>query len=160
LSADEPIKSEATLRAPTLQRLYQDWRARRRARFPLRRDFDPLDFRYILGGMSLVENSRDPLRFLVRVHGTNLAEQIGMEFSGKFIDEAPQTEFFRLARQHYQDAVDSECPSMANHVSTVEDETVWDAEALMLPLSLGGETLDFLLAAIVHHRRPCRFEID
>ena len=160
MTADQPISSDMMLRAPTLQRLYRDWKARRRGRFPLRRDFDPLDFRYILGGMSLIEVCRDPLRFLVRVHGTKLAQQIGMELSGKFIDQAPRTEFFRLAELHYQDAVESECASMANHIAFVGDEAVWDAEALMLPLSLGGETLDFLLAAIVHHRRPCRLEID
>ncbi len=144
---------DIALRSPALRRLYADWRARRHGRFPRRADIDPADFGYILGGMSLFDVHRDPLRFRCRVHGTSMAWTLGMEFSGKFIDEAPQTEYVRLSTAHLTQVVNSERPSAAWNTAGTDDYLEWEAEALVLPLSRDGETLDMLISAVVHHKK-------
>jgi hypothetical protein len=142
------------LRSPSLRRLYEDWRALPRDRFPRRADFDPVDFRYILGSISLIEVFRDPLRLLFRVHGTVMAEKAGTEVSGKFLDEVPDTTLTRVARLHYGDVVATECPSVAWHVAKEGGFVVWEAEGMVLPMSRDGRRLDFMLGALVHHRHP------
>jgi hypothetical protein len=144
---------DVALRSPILRRLYADWRARRHGRFPRRADFDPADFGYILGGLSLLDVHRDPLRFRCRVHGTSLAWILGTEFSGKFLDEAPQTEYLRLVAAHLAQVVDSENPSAAWNTAGTDDYLEWESEALVLPLSRDGETLDMLITAVIHHKR-------
>ena len=78
------------LHAPQSRRLYDDWETRRHGRlFPARADFDPLELRYIIGNLSLLDVLRDPLRFRYRVHSTNMAQFLGFDLTGKEIDAAP-----------------------------------------------------------------------
>jgi hypothetical protein len=51
-----------------LAQLYDYWLSRKGSRrFPSRGDIDPLDFRYVLGHVMLVDVLRDPVRFRVRL---------------------------------------------------------------------------------------------
>lgn len=140
------------LSAPILRRLYEDWRIRRHCRIPRRADFDPAALSYVLGSMSLLEVWRDPLRFRARVHGTSLAQHLGVEFTGKFLDEAPQNKYYRLVTEHLTDVVVNERPSFAWLVNEYEHPPILENESLVLPLSRDGERVDYLLAAVVHHR--------
>ena len=57
-----------------LARLYDYWLSRKGTRrFPSRRDIDPVDFHYVLGHVMLIDVLRDPLRFRVRLHGSDMA---------------------------------------------------------------------------------------
>jgi hypothetical protein len=77
-----------------LVRLYEYWLVcKGNRRFPSRRDIDPLDFRYLLGHIMLVDVSYDPLRFRVRLRGTEMVQQARYELSGKFLDELPVAEY-------------------------------------------------------------------
>jgi hypothetical protein len=139
-------------RSPKLRRLYHDWKARCLGRFPKRGDFDPMDLAYILGDMSLIEVHRDPLRFRFRVHGTSLAEKFGSEYTGKFVDEMPNTEYTRIVTGHFTEVVMTGWPMMARLVDDVDGYRQWDAEALVLPLSRNGDELDMLFGAVVHYK--------
>jgi hypothetical protein len=56
---------------PLLQRLYDYWQERRSPRsMPSRSDIDPVDMRFILGNLLLVDVLAAPLRFRIRLHGT------------------------------------------------------------------------------------------
>jgi len=56
-------------------------------RFPSRRDIDPVEIRYVLGWVMLIDALRDPVRFRVRLHGTGMATEAHYDLTGKFIDE-------------------------------------------------------------------------
>ena len=142
-----------TLRSPLLRRLYEDWKLRRYCRIPRRADFDPAALSYILGSLSLIEVCRNPLRFRARVHGTHLAQHLGVEFTGKFLDEAKPSEYFRLVIEHFTDVVEQERPSFAQLVNEIVQPPIWENESLVLPLSRDGDSVDFLFAAVVHQRR-------
>ena len=148
------VLDEAVPRASALRRLYEDWRARLKGgRFPKRSAFDPADLAYILGGLSLFEVHREPLRFRCRVHGTSVAGILGHEFTGKFLDQGAGGKYLDLVRAHFVDVVTTERPSLALHEDVIDGFTVWAAEALVLPLSRDGDALDLLLSAVVHHKR-------
>ena len=150
-----------TLGAPMLRRLYADWQSLRHNNLiPRRADFDPMSLRYALGKLSLIEVSRDPLRFKTRVHGTGLAQHLGYEFTGKFLDEAPDTKYYRLVNAHFTDVVTHRRPSFGRLTSETQHPPVLENEALVLPLSHDGERVDFLLSAVVHHRHFSLAAID
>jgi hypothetical protein len=157
----ENISTEImTLSAPSLRRLYGDWKVRRHCRIPRRADFDPAAMSYILGSLSLIEVWRDPLRFRARVHGTNLAQHLGFEFTGKFVDEVEPTKYFRLIVAHFTDVVENERPSFSWLLNEIEHPPIWESEALVLPLSREGDRVDFLLSAVAHRRKIPLTEIS
>lgn len=143
---------DMVLTTPILRRLYEDWKVRRHCRIPRRADFDPAALSYILGRLSLVEVWRDPLRFRARVHGTGLTQRLGIELTGKFFDEAPRSKYLDIAMAHFTDVVEHERPSFAWLVNELVHPPIRENEALVLPLSREGDRVDFLLAAVVHHR--------
>jgi hypothetical protein len=76
--------------APPLLRLFDYWETKRGQRpWPARRDIDPLDFHYVLGNVALLDVLRQPWRFRVRLFGDNLARRIGIEVTGRMLDEVP-----------------------------------------------------------------------
>jgi hypothetical protein len=142
----------AILTAPVLRRLYEDWKIRRHCRIPRRADFDPAALSYILGKLSLVEVWREPLRFRARVHGTSLVQRLGIELTGKFFDEAPDLPYLRLTTAHFAAVVAQERPSFSWVTNDAIYPPAWECETLVLPLSREGNSVDFLLAGVVHRR--------
>jgi hypothetical protein len=89
-----------------LCRLYYYWRARKGdRRFPARSDIDPLDFGYVLGNVILFDVMRNPLRFRVRVHGTEMVRRAGYDLTGKFLDDLPITDYRRYVRERCEGLV-------------------------------------------------------
>lgn len=50
---------------------------------------DPLRLRFLLGSLSLLEVQREPLRFRYRLVGTDIVHRLGMELTGRWLDEHP-----------------------------------------------------------------------
>jgi hypothetical protein len=91
---------------PLLQRLYDYWDEKRRARaMPSRADIDSLEMGFILGYVSLVDVLYAPLRFGIRVHGTELACRLGYDLTGKTLDALPIPEFRTMAQQSFATTV-------------------------------------------------------
>ena len=88
------LPAATDLRDARLRRLYEYWLAKKgQRRFPSRRDIDPVDFPYVLGHVILFDVMRDPLRFRVRVHGTEMVAKAGYDLTGKFLDALPITDY-------------------------------------------------------------------
>jgi hypothetical protein len=131
-----------------LQRLHQDWLGRRRGRaLPARGDFDVLDLKYILGDLSLLDVLEAPLRFRFRVHGTNEAERLRVDLTGKTIADHPDSELCEIAARSYADAVAMRAPMrvLHEHPRLRSREALW--ESLVLPLSADGGRVDTLMVA-------------
>jgi len=137
------------IRTPRLQRLYQDWHAWRGERaFPSRRDFDPVDLGYILGKLSLVSVLYEPLRFRYRVHATELAERLGFDLTGKELDALPDRTHRAAVREHFVAVVEHRAPEIRRRDRQRANGRAWRYEALVLPLSGNGETIDMLISAV------------
>lgn len=137
------------IKAAPLRYLYRDWDARRAGRpFPARADFDPLELRYILGNLSLVDVLRDPMRFIFRLHASENAAHLGADLTGKELAEMPASAAPDRVRAHYELVVASRRPHVLRRVGTHADGISWKYEVLVLPLSTGGETVDMLMAGM------------
>lgn len=140
----------AQIRDPLLRQLYDFWDAKRGGReMPGRRDFDPLELRWILGNVLLLDVLRDPPGFRFRVHGTNLAQRAGFDMTGKTMDEYPDPEYAKVALRSFSTAVETRRPFARINERTIEGRA-YGYEALHLPLSSDGEHVDMLLVGLIY----------
>src|SRR5262245_61412683 len=99
----------ARIRHPVLKRMVAFWDEKRRGRdWPSRADFDPLEFAFAVGYVSLIDVVPTPQahRYFFRLDGTRQAELFGVDFTGKFLDQLADAESMRVAEQSYGAAVD------------------------------------------------------
>jgi hypothetical protein len=132
--------------SPKLQRLYQDWLGRRRGRpLPARRDFDILDLQYILGDLSLLDVLVEPLRFRFCVHGSNAADRLRVDLTGKSLDDHPDPEHREFATWCCAEAVATRTPQRLLRDRLHFRLRVLRWEGLVLPLSADGRSVDTLM---------------
>jgi hypothetical protein len=136
----------STITDDSLRRLYQYWAGKRGGRrFPARRDIDPLDFAYVLGWVTLVDVTYRPTRFRFRLYGSELAHRIGIDLTGTYADQHPNREFGAMLHRSWQEVVDRGEPICVCYDRVVEGrKQPW--EALRMPMSSDGNTIDMLLA--------------
>jgi hypothetical protein len=144
----------AEIVSPRLQRLLHDWEERRRGReFPARADFTPFDLQYILGNLSLLDVTYDPLRFRYRLHASNLAQRMDKEMTNKSIDDIPVPDHAIRVRQHFTEVVERRIPVVykrgGGDSDFRDDFLPADCEVLVLPLSSDGTTINMLMSALV-----------
>jgi hypothetical protein len=133
---------------PLLRRLFDYWTAQRGERaMPARADIDPVDMRFILGSLLIADVLREPLRFFVRLHGTELVRRAGYELSGKMLDELPQPQFRALTHRSFAKAVETRAPFHAIRDRVLDGRSA-RYEVLILPLSRDGKAVDMLLVGI------------
>jgi hypothetical protein len=142
--------------SPKLRQLYAHWVSRTHAPFPRQSEFHPSDLRFILGGLSLIEVHREPLRFLYQLHGTEMARWVGFDLTGKFIGQCPNESWAALAARHLREVAISGEPSIAWHFDEIVGNQYWNLEALVLPISRDGSNLDMMISAVDPNRRGTR----
>jgi len=134
-----------------LKRLLSDWEGRRRGReFPSRADFDPLDLIYIMGNLSLLDVSYNPLRFHYRIHGSNLSQRMGKDMTNKSVDEISAPKHAQQVRKQLTGVIENRAP--ASYSGESEYQAVYvprDVELLLLPLAADGTAIDMIMYAVV-----------
>jgi hypothetical protein len=146
-----PIRDQA------LARLLTYWDEKRGTReFPARADIDPLDLGYVLGNVILVDVFHNPMRFHIRLYGSNLAHRMNFDMTGQDLDDHPCPDFRARVARDWRQTVESR---QVTHL--IVDEWMDDRhvryESLRLPLSTDGHVVDMLLVAVVDldvHIRP------
>lgn len=134
--------------SPRLQKLFALWDSRRHSPFPRRSEFQPSDLRFILGGISLIDIHREPLRFFYRLHGTSTAQWLGFDLTRKFLDQAPSKSWAERTGSHLTQVALSGIPSVVWHTDERIADHFWNLEALVLPLSREGTGLNMLISAV------------
>ena len=154
---DGPLPDLASeIRDPRLARLYAYWLERKGARrYPGRRDLDPVDLRYVLGHLMLLDVLRDPLRFRFRLHGARITSRVRYDLTGKLLDELPDPAYRDYAIDRCKAVVASGAPLVVRH-SRMLDGQPWAYEALWLPLSEDGSEITMLLCAMIYEDRQRR----
>lgn len=137
------------IRSAVLQRLLAHWDQIRGSRpMPARADFDPLDVRYALGFVSLIEVHRGPLRFFFRLDGTKQVELFGIDCTRRYLDEAMPRDHAAMAAESYREVVERRQPRYHSRKIRFHERII-DYEILILPFSSDGESVDLLMTGIV-----------
>jgi hypothetical protein len=143
----------ARIRHPILKRMVVFWNEKRGARdWPLRADFDPLEFWFAVGYVSLidvrVESGRR--RYFFRLDGTRQVDLFGVDFTGKFLDQVYDAEGLKLAEHSYGTAVDQGEPQYFARQVEFHDRPI-QYEVAILPLSRSGTRVDMLMTVVTRN---------
>ena len=141
----------ARIRHPILKRMVAFWDEKRNGRdWPLRADFDPLEFWFAVGTVSLIDvriNETGKRRYFFRLDGTRQVDLFGIDFTGKYLDEVYDAEGLKLAEQSYGRTVDEGVPHY--YVRQVDFHTrPIQYEIVILPLSRTGAAVDMLMTVV------------
>lgn len=133
---------------PALQQLYAYWDDKRAGRpYPKREDIDPLELKFILGCLLLLDVERKPvLRFRYRLFGSEIAHQQGLDMTGKYADEHPWPAFAARTRTVYTGVLDTGSPSVIRRQELIGDR-FFDHQSLVLPL--GHDQIDMILVGVI-----------
>ena len=136
---------------PNLRRLYDYWAEKRGDRaMPSRADIDPVEMRYVIGNVIMVDVIEGPSpQFHIRVHGTNLVERVHFDLTGKLLDEMPLPEFRELTRQSFSMVARTKEPLHARRDLILDGRRRF-YETLILPLSSDGERVDRILCGLFY----------
>jgi hypothetical protein len=147
------LLDEAEDRAPPvtdrrLIRLYQYWLAQRGARrMPSRADIDPVEMRFILGYLMLIDVSQPGPEFRIRLQGSELSWWIGQELTGMNLSDVRTLDLEALARRQFEHVVANATP-----LGWIGNDSIDGIrrhyQAIILPLSSEGTFVDLLIAAI------------
>ena len=138
------------IKHPKLRQLYDYWDAKRGERpMPARADLDPIDIRFAIGDVVLADViDGDPLRFRIRLHGTNLSERTNFDLTGKMLDEMPAPEFRELSLRSFRKVV-REKALLHVVAARLLDGRMQRYEAILLPLSSDGARVDRLMVGMI-----------
>jgi hypothetical protein len=137
-----------------LKRLYQYWLDRKGdRRFPARRHLDPVTIRFVLGHVMLVDVLGPPLRFRVRLHGTEMARLAHYDLTGKFLDELPLVEYRDYVIRQCASLVENGVPLHVHH-NRILDNRLRTYEALWLPFSEDDRNVTMLLCGLIYDPSP------
>jgi hypothetical protein len=132
-----------------LRRLYDYWKKERGKRpLPARNDIDPVELRYLLGYLVLLDVLDGPRQFRVRLQGTELERWTGRDLTGKTLDQLPSPQLAAVAGELLAQAVAARAPCHRIGVQIIDD-LPRRFEALVLPLAADGVAVNMLLAAVL-----------
>jgi len=150
------ILLEETASEPDLRRLlldWKDWCGDRR--MPARSDFRPESLGYMLGRLMLLDVEKadgvEQPRLRFRLVGSDVVQQRGFDLTGRLLEEHPDPAFAATAPGIYGQVIAARQPLWIslNRVSNIG--LAYRFDALILPLSSDGETVDKVLSAQVTH---------
>lgn len=140
------------IRRPMLRRLYAYWDDKRGAReFPGRADIDPLEMRLALGNISLVDVLYAPLRFRYRLHGSIIAERLGIDMTGRCVDEIPEPDRRSFVEENFRAVIATRQP-LARSGARLLDQRQWNFDSIILPLGVADGTINMLLLCVEYHQ--------
>jgi hypothetical protein len=149
LSMDEHVAALAErVASKRLRRLLLDWNSWRRGReFPSRPDVDPLQIKYMLGGIVLLDVSYEPLQFRYRLMGAHLAQRRGSDMTGKLLDENPDPELAAGLIRLNTSVVETRRPQLhAYRIHSKVTGRTYNYDALNMPLSQDGTTISMIFS--------------
>lgn len=156
---DEASQNSAEITHPTLVAAYRYWNGKRRGRaMPQRADIDPAEIVPLLPHIFMVDVGRDPPLFKYRLIGTAIVEFLGRDFTGRAIDAtnydpAQAAELQKIIATAVASARPVACKGTVFYVPGRE----WMlTEAVLMPLSKDGRTVDIIIGAQIAHRPPKR----
>lgn len=134
--------------------IFDYWREKCGERsMPSRADIDPIEFKYHLPGIMLVEVLNDPLRFIYRVVGTREVEARGMDPTGKEVGDAWFGSSLERVYENYRYVVENRSYLYDFERGLSDKGRLRECEVLFLPLSDDGETVDKILIYSHYDRR-------
>ena len=144
--------AESRIVDPEIRRFVDYWEEKRGgAGYPARAALDPLDFKYVLGDVVLIEvrgpdaEDAQRWRFRYRLIGSNVVARDGYDLTGKTLDELPEPEYRECIRTTWTAVCETGRPAHFVRRLTL-DRRLRCYEVVVLPLAGNGTDIDMLIS--------------
>lgn len=135
-----------------IRRFAEYWESKRAGRkYPSRAALDPLEFRYVLGNVVIIEAQRPAAgsggswQYRYRLIGANVVARDGYDLTNKTLEDLPEPEYRERVRATWTEV--SETGIWAHHVrELVLDGRLRRYEVVVMPLAGNGEDIDMLIS--------------
>lgn len=135
---------------PKLHGLVRYWEEKRGTRpMPSRADIDPLELGEHMGNLILIDVEHEPVRLRYRLVGTNITAAMARDSTGKYYDEIYAEENLKHIYASFHWIFEHKAPLRTHGQAYYPDKNFYDYEALNLPLSDDGETVNMVLGELV-----------
>jgi len=128
--------------------LLQYWQRVGRGAVPSRADIDPADIPRLLSNVLLIDVERAPIRFRVRLCGTEIDRLVGRNFTGCYLDDITAGYFERDILLDYAEVVLHKKPKVTRRSILTGGGRWLHYQRLLMPLSSDGWTVDKLLGGV------------
>ena len=124
---------------------------------PARSEIDPLDLRFCLGWVCIVDVEYAPgPRFRFRLDGSKLVDLTGFDLTGKYIDQIESEDYRQLSAMVYGTVVNTKAPLFLGNMEDWLDRGLY-MESVTLPLSDNGAyvtgVMEVICPAVAEVRR-------
>ncbi len=127
-----------------LQKIYQYWLGMKGDRLmPSRADLNPMEIAGLLQYISLIDVGPEAGRYKMRLIGTETVKAMGIDVTGKYLDEMQQAE--GLLKKNYDWLVQEKKPYINFDRLKWSSKSYLEYYALGLPLSENGEDVNMLM---------------
>lgn len=100
MDTEETWASIDNISHPLVKEFAAYWSSLRKGRrVPARRDFEPFDAKRFLPHLFLLDVERPAMRFKGRVVGTRIAETLGYDYTGKYLDAVVSEPYYTQLKQ-------------------------------------------------------------
>jgi hypothetical protein len=147
------VSASSEIADKRLRRLYDYWNATRGARAaPMRRDINPVEIPDLLGFVNIYEVQAEPRDFKVRLNGSEVAEMLGREITGKYCSTVISGPDAARCKTAFDICVDRCSPAIVETSMAFCDKPYMAQTMIVLPLSSDGERVDMIITAHSYHR--------
>lgn len=143
--------------APKIKTLLDYWRSIHPADggLPGRRHLDPIDIPELLPNIWMIDVKRDPLRFRLRLVGTEIVRFTGRDATGRWLDEIypgyAESDAFAF---HSAVAREGKPGYRKGGMLSNPSRSYIEAERLYLPLAEDGRQVDIVLVMTLYDGEP------
>lgn len=150
--AANPIGASLEIANARLRRLYDYWEAKRGERVaPTRRDINPVEIPDLLGFVNIYEVRDDPRDFKIRLNGSEVAEMLGRDITGKYCSTVISGPDAVRCKAAFNICVDRRSPAIVETSLAFCDKPYITQTMIVLPLSSAGERVDMIITAHSYH---------
>jgi hypothetical protein len=147
-----PVGASSEIADARLRRLYDYWIAMRGDRpAPSRRDIDPVEIPDLLGFVNIYEVQDDPRDFKVRLNGSEIAEMLGRDITGKYCSTVISGPAAVRCKTAFDICVDQCSPAIVETSLAFCDKPYIAQTMVVLPLSSDGKRVDMIITAHSYH---------
>lgn len=152
MCADGTQELRPTRKELTQVRTYWESKRRPDGGLPGRANIDPLEMRFALGHLVLtdVEPSHPP-RFRLRLVGSHVAERLGFDATGRYVETLADGDLAGHALSAYRQVVETRAP-VVQKLDGVFGARYLKADILRLPLASDGRSVDMILSGAYFDR--------
>lgn len=132
-----------------LRKIYQYWLDMKGARsMPARADLNPADIVSLLPYISLIDVEEPPRRYKFRLVGTETVKAMGLDVTGKYLDQLPRVE--QYLKDRYDNLVETKTPYWHSGKLVWSKKSFIDYSVVGMPLSSDGLIIDKLLFGLYY----------